>query len=197
MLTLVLTDAQHNSLLRSLYEAMSDAETVKAIMESSAAKQVCDEQKARLHTLIELIRSCPGHELRQLLLDYQAMQERLYRALWEHAGDSEEVEIALHELKTRAGTLLPNEPTLQISATELAEAANGLVADLVQGDDGLAATKPPKQCEVCQKTEGPFIQVEVSDGETNPQWLAVCSEECLQQVILRWTQIGEIVRGLE
>lgn len=55
-------------------------------------------------------------------------------------------------------------------------------------------TEQPEECEVCEKAEGPFINVEVSDGETDPEWLAVCGDECLQQVISRWKQIGEIVR---
>jgi Domain of unknown function (DUF3846) len=68
-----------------------------------------------------------------------------------------------------------------------------LVASLEETGDK-ATEQQPEQCEVCEKTEGPFIKVEVSDGESDPQWLAVCGEACLQQVILRWKQIGEIVR---
>lgn len=48
-------------------------------------------------------------------------------------------------------------------------------------------------CEVCQEENGPFILVEVSEEESPPQWLKVCSDECLEQVILRWQQIGEII----
>src|SRR5436305_1793129 len=58
-------------------------------------------------------------------------------------------------------------------------------------------TEQTTQCEVCQKTEGPFIQVEVSDGESPPQWLAVCGDVCLQQVILRWKHISEIIKPEE
>lgn len=53
-----------------------------------------------------------------------------------------------------------------------------------------------KQCVVCEKEETgvPFIWVEVSQDEMHYEWLAVCGENCLQQVILRWKQISEIVR---
>lgn len=50
------------------------------------------------------------------------------------------------------------------------------------------------ECEVCQKPEGPFILVEVSDDEGPARWLAVCGEDCLQRVIVAWKQILEIVR---
>jgi hypothetical protein len=52
----------------------------------------------------------------------------------------------------------------------------------------------PEKCEVCEKEEGPFIKVEVSEEEIEPRWLLVCSDECLEKVILRWQQIGEIIR---
>ena len=35
------------------------------------------------------------------------------------------------------------------------------------------------ECEVCQSPEGPFILVEVSNGEGPTRWFAVCSDECL------------------
>jgi hypothetical protein len=68
-----------------------------------------------------------------------------------------------------------------------------LVASLEETGDKETKAQP-EQCEVCEEAEGPFIKVEVNDGEGDPQWLAVCSDECLQQVIKEWTQIGEIVR---
>jgi hypothetical protein len=59
----------------------------------------------------------------------------------------------------------------------------------------LAETGDAKKCAVCEKAEGPFISVEVSDGEdASTQWLAVCGDECLQRVIQSWKQICEIVR---
>ena len=51
-----------------------------------------------------------------------------------------------------------------------------------------------EQCEVCEKTDVPLIAVEVSDEESPPRWLGVCSEECLQHVIRAWHQIGEVIR---
>lgn len=49
----------------------------------------------------------------------------------------------------------------------------------------------PVQCEVCEKTDGPFIRVEVSEDGEHYHWLNVCSDECLRQVTLRWKQTAE------
>lgn len=54
-----------------------------------------------------------------------------------------------------------------------------------------------QSCEVCKKTDVPFIHVEVCDSDNVYQWLNVCSDECLQQVTLRWKQISEIIRPNE
>jgi len=52
----------------------------------------------------------------------------------------------------------------------------------------------PEKCEVCEKPDGPFIKVEVSEDGDRQHWLSVCSDDCLRQVIIRWQQIGEIIR---
>lgn len=52
----------------------------------------------------------------------------------------------------------------------------------------------PEICEVCQKQDGPFIRVEVSDNGVHYTWLSVCSDECLHRVTLRWKQIAEVIR---
>ncbi len=62
-------------------------------------------------------------------------------------------------------------------------------------EDALITTSTePEKCEVCEKTDGPFIRVEVSDDGEKYQWLLACSDECLHQIILRWKQTGEIIR---
>lgn len=48
-------------------------------------------------------------------------------------------------------------------------------------------------CAICEVPNSPPILVEVSSDGEDRQWIAVCSEECLQQVVIQWKQIAEIV----
>jgi hypothetical protein len=66
-----------------------------------------EESAQRLNEQLEL------EKLKQLVLDYYAMCERLSVELYRNAGDNEQLDIALHELKKRAHALLPDETSLQ------------------------------------------------------------------------------------
>jgi hypothetical protein len=68
---------------------------------------------------------------------------------------------------------------------------NSMLAGLLPAD---SEENEPEKCEVCDKVDVPFIKVEASEDESGPHWLLVCSDECLEKVVLRWQQIGEIIR---
>lgn len=47
-------------------------------------------------------------------------------------------------------------------------------------------------CAICE-SQGSLIRIEVRDEDGPSRWFGVCSEECLYEISLRWTQVCEIV----
>jgi hypothetical protein len=97
--------------------------------------------------------------------------------------------------------MIANQGVRQMLVSQLArigEALNVPTASLFVEPGMLEMAIQPdtkqEKCEVCEKTDGPFIRVEVSNDGDEYKWLLACGDNCLHQIALRWKQIGEIIR---